>query len=197
MITLRCTSKLVRRFGLPINAADDAVPSNLLGDWYAKPLNVGSYRWVLCLNERSNLPIFVPARKSAFPVDFPGELRKVLTLLGVPAEVAEPEVERSSHFRFGKPVDRSIIGSLNDMAYHADLELRRRANSVFAAAALSEMPCRLSNVVFPGQAVFSLLGVPEMYDRHRNDQLLNLDLRLEDNDDTDDSVFLFPYPSLN
>jgi hypothetical protein len=196
VITLRCTSRLVRRFGLPLNAPDDAVPSNLLGDWYAKPLNVGSNRWVLCLNERSNLPVFVPARNSAFPADFPGELRKVLTLLGVPAEAAEPEVKRSSRFNFGKPVDRSMIGSLNDMGYHAAFELRRRVSSVFASVALSEMPCRLSNVVFPGQAVFSLLGIPEMYDRHRNDQLLNLGL--DDGDDNDDnSVLVLPYPSSN
>lgn len=200
MITLRCTSKLVRRFGLVLDAPDDAIPSNALGDWYAKPLNVGRDRWVLCLNERSNLPIFVPARNASFPADFPDELRKVLTLLGVPSDIAEPEVQRSSSFRFGKPVDRKIVGSLNDMAYHADFELRRRANAVFASAALSEMPCRLSNVVFPGQAVFSLLGIPAMYDRHRNDQLLDLDLGFgddEDDDGDDHSILVFPYPSTN
>jgi hypothetical protein len=200
VITLRCTAKLVRRFALSLNAPDDAVPSNVLGDWYAKPLNVGRDRWVLCLNERSNLPIFVPARNATFPADFPAELRKVLTLLGVPAEIAEPEVQRSSQFRFGKPIDRKIIGSLNDMAFHADFELRRRANPVFASAALSEMPCRLNNVVFPGQAIFALLGIPEMYDRHRNDQLLDLDLGLDDDEDDygdDPSVLVFPYPSVN
>jgi hypothetical protein len=90
----------------------------------------------------------------------------------VPGEVAARESQQSSEFRFGKTLNRRILGSLNDMAYHMSWELERRdGDSVAAAAVLSEMPCRQPNFIVPGEEAFSLLGISSQYDRKRIDQM--------------------------
>jgi hypothetical protein len=172
LITFRCTAKLAKRFGLDLNAGDNATPTSLLGDWYANLFNHGAQRWVLCLSEKTNLPVLVRARKSDFPEEFPVELGLVLRAIGVPGEVAARESQQSSEFRFGKTLNRRILGSLNDMAYHMSWELERRdGDSVAAAAVLSEMPCRQPNFIVPGEEAFSLLGISSQYDRKRIDQM--------------------------
>jgi len=164
---------VIRRFDLNLNADADTLPANRLGDWYANLVNIGPQRWVLCLSEKSNLPVLVPALRWEFPHAFPIHLGLVLRAIGVPADVAAQECDLSSSFRFGKTLSRSTLGSLNDMASHIDHELRHRNDPVAAAAALSEMPCRIPNVIFPGEAVFELLGIAELYDRDRVRRMFN------------------------
>ena len=66
MFTLRCTRRLLERFGEP--AADVPAPTTVLGDWYANLLNVGRLRLVLCTSERTLLTVLVPAKDvSALP----------------------------------------------------------------------------------------------------------------------------------
>ena len=56
MITFRCTKRVIERFR--IEPVDDAPASTgILGDWYANLLNVGSQRLVLCVSERTLLPV--------------------------------------------------------------------------------------------------------------------------------------------
>ena len=63
MFTLRCTGKLLKRLGRP-DEASPAVPSTRLGDWYAHLLFTRP-QIVLCVSERTLLPVLIPAADAA------------------------------------------------------------------------------------------------------------------------------------
>ena len=165
MITLRCTAKVARRFGLSLSPRESADTDSLLGDWYAHLYNFGPTRWVLCLNETSNLPVLVRARNADFPDKFPVQLGLVLRRIGVPPEHAARESMRSSEMHFGKTLSRSMLGSMNDMVFHMDYALDRWRNPVAAAADLADMPCRAPKYIYAREVVFQRLGIPELYVR--------------------------------
>src|SRR5882672_4044257 len=80
VITFRCTKRVVERFRLePVEEAPAS--TGILGDWYANLLNVGSQRFVLCVSERTLLPVILPARRDSFPGRFGEHLRPLLEYL--------------------------------------------------------------------------------------------------------------------
>ena len=103
MVTFHCTQKARRRFGLEANAPVD--PTGRLGNWYANLLNVGSGRWVVCISERSLLPVLLPARNTEFPTRFPSYLDRVLEGIGVPPSVAERESSTCAEWTVAKTED--------------------------------------------------------------------------------------------
>ena len=116
LITFRCTGRVRKRFKFSDAEAQEP-PTSRLGDWYANLLNVGSQRWVLCVNERSLLPVLVPARNSEFPHMFPEYLLKALRGIGIPASEATAESDECRLWRVGKTQSRSILGSMNDFSF--------------------------------------------------------------------------------
>jgi hypothetical protein len=116
MTNLRCTAKLLRRFGVP-NPPDPPPGTNALGDWTADLIAVPGAHLVLCVSERGRLPVVVSARRLYdFPSQFPRLVRDVLGALGVPAEAAEPECMRMATLAYGPTRDRSVLGTLNDFS---------------------------------------------------------------------------------
>ena len=60
MLTIRCTRKLLER--LDVEASSVPLhPTNRLGDWYADLLFTGRARLIICVSERTLLPVFVEA----------------------------------------------------------------------------------------------------------------------------------------
>ncbi len=60
MLTIRCTRKLLER--LDVEASSVPLhPTNHLGDWYANLLFTGRARLIICISERTLLPVFVEA----------------------------------------------------------------------------------------------------------------------------------------
>src|SRR5678815_444897 len=93
MLTLRCTKKLLSRAissRLPVGPME---ATTILGDWHAT-LIFARPQIVLCVNDRSRLPVFVPARGM---VEFPERLRAsvgvLLRRIGVPG----PAIAREIH----------------------------------------------------------------------------------------------------
>lgn len=125
MTTLRCTSKALKRFKL---VAEDSPPPSegRLGDWYVNLLNVGSQRLVLCVAEKSLLPVLCPARQNEFPSQLYHHVAEVLEAVGVDQDVAAKEAKALTDLRIGRTKDRSILGVMNDyrrMApYHLEVE---------------------------------------------------------------------------
>jgi hypothetical protein len=154
----RCTQRLVKRFRLrPVESPPTS--TGLLGDWYANLLNVGSSRLVLCLSERSLLPVILPARNEVFPGQFPEFLAEVLLGLKLPAERVHEEVGAAREVAFAKPRSRSVLGALNDFGFHAWHELadpRYQSTPLRAALRLSEMPSKPIGYSSPDQVVHSL-----------------------------------------
>ncbi len=115
MLIFRCTERTVRRFKLPLrNDAPSA--SGVLGDWYVNLLNIGPYRLVLCVSERSLLPVIVPARNECFPAQFNSALKAVLRELKVPEQNIEVEAGEGREILFGRTRNRQVLGVMNDLS---------------------------------------------------------------------------------
>jgi hypothetical protein len=158
LVVFRCTQRVIKRFRLE----PEAVPptsSCLLGDWYANLLNVGPARFVLCLSERSLLPVILPARNGVFPQQFPEFLREVLQALHVAPERVHAEVVAVSETAFAKPRSRSVLGTLNDFGFHAwhyIADPQWHDTPLQAALKLAEMPSKAIGYNSPDRIVHSL-----------------------------------------
>jgi hypothetical protein len=85
LVTIFCTRALAKRFGLEPDDQTAEPSGNVLGDWYATALNVGSLRLVVWLNAPSNLTVVARARKADFPSAFPHALEALLLRIGITA----------------------------------------------------------------------------------------------------------------
>lgn len=140
MITFRCTAKTLKRFRLEPEESP-AEPSSVLGDWYVNLLNVGSQRLVLCVSERSLLPVILPARKAEFPGKFPSYLLPILSAIDTPAALAAIEAEGAMEYTVARTENRSVLGVMNDFANMAKYSLTDE--SPFEASLwLSETPLK-------------------------------------------------------
>jgi hypothetical protein len=83
VFTLRCTVKLLTRLKVPLALAPIAA-STRLGDWYANLLFTRPAQLVLCVSERTLLPVLVPARElETLLPRFRRTVRDVLEAIGV------------------------------------------------------------------------------------------------------------------
>ena len=91
MLTVRCTRKLLKYLHAQ-GPAEGIHPTTGLGDWYANLLFTKRLRLVICVGERSLLPVFVEAKdRSSFAIRFQEQVRSVLECVGVPSYAVERE----------------------------------------------------------------------------------------------------------
>lgn len=155
---LRCTRKLLDRVGPPLEPPPPS--SSRLGDWYAKPFQIGPKRFILLMSETSRLPVVMPGRNAAnLGRDFPDALGIVLSALGVPEIAVAAEVELSRQFAYATTDSRSMLGSLNDFASMAQHRSRGSAevDVVRLSVELSGTPIVAMNFGFPRDVALKLL----------------------------------------
>src|SRR5690242_13819875 len=101
MLTLRCTRKLLKR--MHADALDGtAGATTRLGDWYGNLLFTRYVRLVICVSERSLLPVFVEAKDfSTFAARFRAAVRLALEGIGVPMNAIENELGEMSTIAIG------------------------------------------------------------------------------------------------
>lgn len=159
MIVFRCTQRLAKR--IRVSLADDALPSSgSLGDWYANALNVGPSRYVLCLSERTLLPVILPARKSEFPVRFSYYLQAVLGCLEISGPHVDHELRATTQPVFAKTQSRALLGSLNDFIFNAAVLMDRGDSPLEANLRLAEMPWKVIEYGFPSEVAREALASP-------------------------------------
>jgi hypothetical protein len=144
MVTLRCTQKLLRRMpGAP--SATPAKPTTLLGDWYANLLFRKPQQLVLCVSERTLLPVIVPAKEfHTLPGRLALAVREVLLALGVSPSLADREHTEMQQFLFGRTGNKRVLGSLNERMFELSYILDRRADEslLHRSLFLAEAPCK-------------------------------------------------------
>ena len=126
MLVLRCTQKLLARLKQTENLS--AVESTTrLGDWYGNILQIGRRQHLLFISERSRLPVVIPIREGKRLVQvFPDAVCEVLSNVGVAATDIADEQSRMSEITFGRTRNRSLLGTLNDFAFMAQVGSARR-----------------------------------------------------------------------
>jgi hypothetical protein len=112
LVTIRCTQKLLRRVQV---AASQPASTTLLGDWYANILFARPEQLILCVSERTLLPVVVTARDArSLGIRLKQSLREVLLRLGVPPLLVDAEQSQMSPFAFGPTRNRRVLGTINE-----------------------------------------------------------------------------------
>src|SRR5262245_36969286 len=126
MVVLRCTQKLLARLKQAENLP--AVESTTrLGDWYGNILQLGRRQHLLFISERSRLPVVIPIREcKRLASVFPDAVCEVLSNVGVSASDIADERSLMSEIAFGRTRNRSLLGTLNDFAFMAQVGNARR-----------------------------------------------------------------------
>jgi hypothetical protein len=78
------------------------LPTNCLGDWYANLLFTRSARLIICVSERSLLPVFVEARDpTSFIPRFQERVLSGLRRMGTASDVVDCEARAMAQIRIG------------------------------------------------------------------------------------------------
>lgn len=141
MVTLRCTQKLLRRLDVTDRPA---APTTVLGDWYANILFSRPHQLVLCVSERSLLPVVLLAKQTqslASRLAFAAGL--ILEKLGVAPSLIERELFEMRSFAYDRTQNRRVLGSLNDLMFQLSWYMHHSpAKSLLEHSLhLAETPC--------------------------------------------------------
>jgi len=162
MVTLRCTQKLLKFLGI-VPAKTLELTTAALGDWYANLVPTESGDLIVFVNERSLLTVAVTVWESKHLVSlFCLRVFNLLGMIGIdPGEIVN-EINHFDRVQFGKTVSRSVLGSMNDIAwqYQVRAEAARDKTDLSlseAEASLSQMPCKPIGYKVPAEVAKELL----------------------------------------
>jgi hypothetical protein len=154
MFTLRCTQKLLRR-GLTESPPGEVTPTTLLGNWYAHVLVARPQHLVLCISERTLLPVIVPAKGvGALPERLALSLPPILTALAIPDAAVRAECECMREHRIGRTASKHVLGSLNDLLFllERSLPAHPERSHLEHSLWLAQTPCKLVEYSAPDRA---------------------------------------------
>jgi hypothetical protein len=160
MLTLRCTRKLLKR-GLVETGGEDVQPTTLLGDWYANLIVARPQHLVLCVSERSLLPVILPAKDAkSLPSRMPGAVCEILAQLGINSAAVDLERREMQSVRVGRTASRRVLGSLNDFMFQLEhgLKFSPERSLVEQSLWLAETPCKPIEYVSPDKATMALFA---------------------------------------
>jgi len=155
--TLRCTAKLLRRLGPPLDGSPE-LPTNRLGDWYATLVHAPRMQLVLMVSERSLLPLVVPAREASTLLErAPTVLAEVLLQLGVRPTVIEHEIAAMAGASIGRTAKRRVLGSMNDFLGMMRSHPWPPSSLTALSLELAEAPCGPIGMMSPDDLTRELL----------------------------------------
>jgi hypothetical protein len=144
MITLRCTKKLLDF--LEVDSIDDPHPSTgALGDWYANLVPTHAGDLIIFVDERTLITVAVPIVlvEELLPI-FRERVANLLIMLNVPLRKIEQELSHYQEFEFARTASRSVLGSINDIAWHYQ-SIAERGDET-GSISLSDTEYRLSHM---------------------------------------------------
>ena len=160
MLTFRCTQRVLRRLGIEA-IADAPVSTTRLGDWYINLLLVRRHRLLIFVSEPTLLSVFIPVNElSTLIPRFRRGLAEVLQALGAPTRAIEAEISDTETVAFAATVNRSVLGSMNDLIFQAKWELERDPQQTLLELGLrlSQIPCKPLGYRYPREAAMVRLA---------------------------------------
>ncbi|MFN8495645.1 MAG: hypothetical protein U0350_49090 [Caldilineaceae bacterium] len=145
MLILRCTQRLRERLGHPKAEPITTPSTTVLGDWYCHLVYIGRTQLLLCVSERSLLPILLPAREAQFlPVRLSAALNIALAALNVDERAIYHELAQMQKYQIAQTTNRSVVGVLNDFSKNLGYLIDPARVLVLEAisANLAQTPCR-------------------------------------------------------
>jgi hypothetical protein len=162
MVTLRLTHKLQKLLDFELSEQHQPTTSQM-GDWYANFVPTYSGDLIIFVNEKTLLSVAIPIWESDhLLLLFRLRVGNLLGMIGIQPKAIESELRHYDHIQFGKTRSRSVLGSMNDIAFQyqviaemaenkADLSLSK------AEFQMSQMPCKPIDYKGPSDVVKELL----------------------------------------
>lgn len=162
MARIMCAPALRRwlgQAGRPADVVEPPLPGAALGSWAANVFRRARRNLVIALNERTCLTVVFPlAPKGHFRFQFASALAHVLEDLRLPPEVVRLESASIAVEPLVRLADRSLKGTLDDLAFFCDIELGYHDDLRIVQLNLNEIPHPNRNPCVPIQAVNRLFG---------------------------------------
>jgi hypothetical protein len=158
MVTIRCTQKLLRRVQC---TTSQPASTNLLGDWYANILFARPEQLILCVSERTLLPVIVTARDArSLGARLAHSLREILLRLGVSPLLVDIEQSQMSPVAFGPTRNRRVLGTINEFLFQLSWHFHDHPAATLADAALwlARTPCKPINHDSPDRLTVALFA---------------------------------------
>ena len=123
MQLIRCTAKLIKEMGLKKSDLVEESPTfSYLGQWHANLTYINGRNCVLFANDRTLINFIVPdvsrSEIRELSLMFKEIFRCILVSEGYEKAVVEKILTEYSDVSYGKSNNRSVLGSLNDLAFH-------------------------------------------------------------------------------
>jgi hypothetical protein len=141
VFALRCTRKLLRQ--LHVAPADVVpAPTTILGDWYANILFYRPHHVVLCVSERTLLPVLVAsAPLKTFAPRMRDAAVELLRAIEVPEERIEAEAAQMETAILTTTDNKTVVGSMNDFSRALDHYMGSGLSLPAIARRLADTPC--------------------------------------------------------
>ena len=160
MVVVRPTQKVLGKIGQPPSTAAHA-STTALGDWYVNLLFTRQARLVHAVSERSLLSVVLPARDMRSLVSrLRPAVGEVLAALGAPPEGVAAELQEMEEVALARTASRSVLGSMNDLAYQARvlLAMRPGISPLELALDLGRVPCSPLGFHYPCEVAVGLVS---------------------------------------
>jgi hypothetical protein len=161
MLVVRGTKKLRDRVRVPVSG-DDPASTTVLGDWFATAV-FWKPQIALLVNRHTLVPVFMPLSPVATLLDrVPDAIAAVLRRHGAGDAFVDSELEAMSEARIAPTNDRSVLGVMNEFAFHGKLHWQHGTDTLedlsIEMAAMLVGPLRSRNG-FPDRELASVLGI--------------------------------------
>lgn len=160
MATIRCTKKLLNE--LSVRSIDETESSNSIDSWHANLLWIDRRKCVLFTNDKTLFSFLVTGLKKPefqqFEEVFRLNLFKNLTKENLPQSLTENFLNLHRQIMFGKTNNRSVLGSMNDLAYQLKSDIYY--NGGLSKADMASVNHELNRV--PMKAIKYGVGIEEL-----------------------------------
>lgn len=170
MRIIHCTQKLLKELKIAKPApAPDILPAKGLGNWYANLLRINRRKCILFTNQMTMYSFLVPnvvqADLKAFSSLFVANLLLNLQYHGFTQDTISGISREYEQIAYAKTKDRSILGSMNDMAFHCRVYVEREGHldgniTLFLNQKINEIPMKAMKFQSPIEALEKQLGYP-------------------------------------
>jgi hypothetical protein len=147
-----------------VRPSEQPVPaSGRLGDWYANLIYTEAGDLILFVNERTLLSVAIPVWETHNLLEvFRLRVANLLAMIGAPHRSIVEEIGHLTNVEFGRTANRSLLGSMNDIALQYQLTAEDHSHDSplslsDAESEVSLMPCRLIGHRAPREVALELL----------------------------------------
>ena len=168
MQLIRCTAKLIKELGIKKSELVEESPKfSYLGQWHANLIYINRRKCVLFANDKTLINFIVPdvSRKEIRNLGnmFESMFHCILADEGYSQEQIEKVLAEYSEIEIGKSNNRSVLGSLNDLAFHYEHSILESGGPHSAAipsiiSRLNRMPMHASR-----KSMFPIKELQKLY----------------------------------